>query len=66
MHMYMKNRLTCSFIDIDANVIPVGAITIVNFLLNILKHYIHCFSLMICQIEVRSYMTFMDYQGMTW
>lgn len=57
----MKHRLTSCFIHIDANVVSVWMKTFVHFLFHILKHYIHCFSLMIRQIEVGSYMPFRDY-----
>lgn len=65
MHMNMKNRLTSSLINIDSYVVSIWMIPIINLLLNILKHYIHCFSLMIRQIKIRCYMPFRNYQGMT-
>ena len=64
MHMDMKHRLTCSFIDVDSDIIPVGVITLVHLLLHILEHHIHRFTLMIGQIEIGGDMTFGNYQSM--
>ena len=64
MHMHMKHRLTCSLINIDSYVVSVWMISFIYLLLNILEHYIHCFTLMICQIKIRCHMSFRNYQSM--
>lgn len=66
MHVNMKDRLPCGFVDVDTNIVTIGMISLVNFPLYILKHYIHCFSLMVSEVEVRCNMTFGDNQCMTW
>ena len=64
MHMNMKHRLAGSFIDVDSDIISVGVITLVHLLLHVLEHHIHCFTLMIGQIEIRGDMTLGNYQSM--
>ena len=57
MHMDMEYRLAGSFIDVDSDIISVGVITLVHLLLHVLEHHIHCFTLMIGQIEIGGDMT---------
>ena len=62
----MEYRLSGSFVDIDSYIISVWMISFIYLLFHILKHYIHCFSFMISQIEIGCYMSFRNYQSMTW
>ena len=64
MHMDMEYRLAGSFIDVDSDIISVGVITLVHLLLHVLEHHIHCFTLMIGQIEIGGDMTLGNYQSM--
>lgn len=63
--MHMKNRLPCSLVYVDADVVTVRMEAFINFLFHILKHYIHGFSFMVGELEVGGDMTFGNNQRMT-
>lgn len=65
VHVNMKNGLSGGFIYVYADVVTVGMKTLINFLLNILKHHIHCLTFMIGKVEIRCDMTLRNYQSMT-
>jgi hypothetical protein len=60
----MEHRLACGLVDVDAHVVAIGMETFVNLLLNVLQHNVHCLSLMVGKVEVISYVTFRNNQGM--
>ena len=64
VHVAVEHRLACGLIDIDAHVVAIGMETLVNFLLHVLQHDVHCFSLMVGKVEVISDMAFGNNQGM--
>lgn len=47
----MKNGLTGSFVDVDADVVAIGMEALVNLLFHILEHHIHGFAFVIGEIE---------------
>ena len=50
----MKDRLTSGFADVNTDIISIGMETLVNFLLHILQHHVHCLALMVGKIKVGS------------
>ena len=59
----MKYRLTCGLVDVDAHVVAIGMETLVNLLLHVLQHDVHCLSFVVSKVEVISDMAFGDNQG---
>ena len=52
MHVTVENGLTSSLVDVDTNVVAIWMETFVNLLLNVLKHYVHGLTLVVCKIKV--------------
>ena len=52
MHVAMKDRLTSGFADVNTDIISIGMETLVNFLLYILQHHVHCLALVVGKIKV--------------
>lgn len=65
MHVDMKNRLSCCFVHIYADIISVRMETLINALFYIQKHNVHSFTLMVSKIKIRCNMSFGNYQRMT-
>ena len=61
----MKDRLASGFAYVNTDIISIGMETLVNFLLHILQHHVHCLALMIGQVEVRGDVPFGDDKRMT-
>ena len=65
MHVAMKDRLTSGFADVNTDIISIGMETLVNFLLHILQHHVHCLALVVGQVEVGSDVPLGDDECMT-
>ena len=52
VHMAMEDALTGILANVDAYIISVWMITLVNLLANILKHHVHRFAFVIGQVEI--------------
>ena len=52
MHVAVENGLTSSFVDIDTNIVAIWVETFVNLLLDVLQHYVHGFTLVVCKVKV--------------
>ena len=61
----MKDRLASGFAYVNTDIISIGMETLVNFLLHILQHHVHCLALMIGQVEVRGDVPLGDDKRMT-
>lgn len=55
VHVAVENRLARRLANVDADVVAVGVKTLVNLLLHILQHDVHCFLLVISKVEEVSY-----------
>ena len=66
VHVYMEDTLTCGLIYVDAYVVAIGMIFLVNPLLYVLQHYVHRLAFVIGQVEVAGYVTLGYDERMTW
>ena len=65
MHVAVKDRLASGYAYVNTDIISIGMETLVNFLLHILQHYVHCLALVVGKIKVGSDVPFGDDESMT-
>lgn len=62
--MYVKDRLSCRLVHINAHIVSVRMVSLVHLLLHVLKYHIHGLPFVIGQVEIRSHMPLGDNQCM--
>jgi hypothetical protein len=46
VHVYVENCLTCGFVHVDAYVVAIGVMSLVQYLLDVLEHGVHILTLL--------------------
>ena len=65
VHVAVEDRLPRSLANIDADVVAIGVVTLVNLLHHIFLHHIHRLLFMVCQVSIGSHVTLRNNQRMT-
>ena len=52
MHVAVENGLTSSLVDVDTNIVAIWVETFVCLLLDVLQHYIHGLTFVVCKVKV--------------